>query len=164
MRPPTQRRPTLVAATAPPPHWAAENTAKAVPETPAAPQAGPDDDLPPPHLDTTPKRAELADKPQRPLSPLGIRVSSAVGFEPLLLTYSADCPSDWLRTAKFAWLLDGRSIGEGVNGQRTLAQPGDYSLDLVAVTKDGVEHRASRRIRVLKSVETSAVPGSAMSP
>jgi hypothetical protein len=96
--------------------------------------------------------------PAAPLSPLGIRVSSAIGFEPLLLVYSADCPAEWHRTADFYWTLNGNKIGYGVNGQRTLSDPGDYTLDLLVVTEDGTEHRASRRIRVLKQVQGGPTP------
>jgi len=112
----------------------------------------------PPAATATPTPRRPTEPAQRPLSPLGVRVSSAVGFEPLLLAYSADCPVDWHRTADFFWTLNGRKIGHGVNGQRTITEPGDYTLEVLVVTQDGAEHRASRRIRVLRNVETSAAP------
>ncbi len=83
-----------------------------------------------------------------------IRVSSAIGFDPLLLVYSAECPADWHRSADFYWTLDGRNIGHGVNGQRTIVQPGDHKLELLVVTQDGTEHRAARRVRVLRNADT----------
>ena len=88
---------------------------------------------------------------------MGIRVSSAIGFEPLLLAYSADCPADWHRTADFLWSLNGEKIGKGINGQRTLAHAGDYVLELLVVTRGGHEYHATRRIRVLEDIQTSAV-------
>jgi poly(3-hydroxybutyrate) depolymerase len=89
-------------------------------------------------------------------TPVAISVSSAIGFEPLLVVYSAECPADWYQTAKFRWTLNGESIGDKVNGQRTIALPGDYDLELLVVTKDGGQHRATRQIRVLKSLDRSA--------
>lgn len=95
-------------------------------------------------------------------APLSISLSSAVGFEPLLLVYAAECPSDWQRSASFQWTLNGQRIGQGVNGQKTILAPGDYTLEVVVVTRDGAEHRARRQIRVLKSMEASAgAPGRA---
>jgi predicted esterase len=140
----TQRRPILVAAPAPLP----------APPVPSAPP-----EAPPPTLapgEPTPSRGAAAAKAQRLLSPIGIRVSASVGFEPLMLVYSADCPSDWYRTAQFHWTLDGKDVGQDVNGQRALAKPGDYMLELRVVTAEGVEHRSARRIRVLKNPETAA--------
>lgn len=99
----------------------------------------------------TPQRKYRAAQSGQTSRPLAIRVSSAIGFEPLALVYSVDCPSDWHRTADFYWTLDGKKIGLGVNGQRTIAAPGDHMLGLLVVTSDGTEHRASRRIRVLSN-------------
>ncbi len=132
----TPRRPVMTAGTPAAATVAAEAPAATPPPTPARP----------------------TETPQKPLSPLGVRVSSAVGFEPLLLVYSADCPAEWHRTADFLWTLNGKKIGHGVNGQRTITEPGDYTLEVLVVTPQGAEHRASRRIRVLRHVETSAAP------
>ena len=112
----------------------------------------------PPPGEPTPGRGSAAANAPRAPSPVGIRVSSAIGFEPLLLVYSADCPTDWQRTAQFNWTLDGKDLGQGLNGQRTIAQPGDYLLALRVVTKDGATHEMARRIRVLKSLEATALP------
>lgn len=106
----------------------------------------------------TPKRAAASSKAGQPLGPLAIRVSSAIGFEPLLLVYSAECPSDWHRTAQFYWTLNGKHIADGVNGQRTISEPGDYTLEVRVLTAAGVEHRAARQIRVLRNVEAQATP------
>jgi predicted esterase len=145
----TQRRPVMMAVTVPP-------------EPPPAPARAPDlvVEEPPPTLaqvEPTPSRGSQAGRGQRPASPVGIRVSASVGFEPLLLVYSADCPVDWQRRAAFHWTLDGKDVGQGLNGQRVIAEPGDYMLELRVATRDGAEHRAARRIRVLKSPEAAAV-------
>lgn len=106
--------------------------------------------------ETPHRRRDHREEPQEPL--VGIRVSSAVGFEPLLIAYSAECPTDWHRSADFRWSLNGEGIGRGLNGQKTIGRPGDYTLGLHVVTADGNEYRTHRRIRVLKSLEANSAP------
>jgi predicted esterase len=86
---------------------------------------------------------------EKPRSQVAIRVSSAIGFEPLHLSYSAECPIDWQRSARFFWFLNGKPISNEVNGQRTLADAGDYELRLRVLTAAGDEHWDSWTIRVL---------------
>ncbi|MBN2445710.1 MAG: prolyl oligopeptidase family serine peptidase [Phycisphaerae bacterium] len=83
---------------------------------------------------------------------LSIRVSSAIGIQPLHLGYSASCPSTWYDSAKFLWTLNNEPIGNTVNGQRTLTQAGEHTLGLLVVTPDNQEYRATRRIRVLPHI------------
>lgn len=104
----------------------------------------------------TPPRSNARPRAASTRSQLGIAVSSAVGFEPLLLVFSAECPAEWHRTADFLWTLDGKPVAHTVNGQKTISTPGDYRLELLVVTQDGTEHRAGRQIRVLSDAETSA--------
>ena len=80
---------------------------------------------------------------------IAIRVSSAIGIQPLHLGFWADCPRDWQRTANFAWTLNGQPVANGVNGQKTIADDGDHTLGLTVTTPDGKQYRTSRRIRVL---------------
>jgi poly(3-hydroxybutyrate) depolymerase len=94
--------------------------------------------------------------PTGPMPRVSIDVPSSIGFEPLLLVYSADCPRDWYRQADFHWTLNGEKIGTGLNGQRTVAQPGDYDLQLRVIAPNGREYRAHKTIRVLRNVETSS--------
>jgi dienelactone hydrolase len=144
-RPATQRRPVLMATTMSP--------AAAPPAAPPVIAAPPDPQFEEPRpADPTPRRGGSQKTAKLPV-PITIRVSATIGFEPLLLVYSADCPADWQRTASFTWFLDSKVIGQDLNGQRTITQPGEYALDLRVVTRDGTEHRASRRIRVLKNLE-----------
>lgn len=100
----------------------------------------------------TPQRAPAipAAAANRP-SPLGIRISSAVGVEPLHLDFSADCPASWYASTDFLWTLDGIPIASGLNGQKTITDPGEHVLALLAVTVDGFEYRASKNIRVIAS-------------
>lgn len=93
--------------------------------------------------------------PPPPRSPVSIRVSSAIGTEPFVLAFSADCPADWQRNADFLWTLNGDTICSGVNGEKTIAQAGEHTLGLLVVTSDGQEHRAYRLIRVLPHIEST---------
>jgi hypothetical protein len=92
-------------------------------------------------------------------NPLKIRVSSAIGIEPLHLGFSAECPLSWRETADFLWTLNGEPIGHGVNGQKTLVQAGEHTLTVLVVTANGEEHRATRTIRVLPRLERNSVSG-----
>lgn len=82
-------------------------------------------------------------------SQVTVRVSAAIGLVPLHLGFSADCPSDWVRSSDFLWTLDGQKVCSGINGQKTITKPGTYELGVLVVTADGAEHRASRNVRVL---------------
>ncbi len=86
-----------------------------------------------------------------PASPpaLTIRVSSAIGIEPLYLGYFAECPIDWRRNARFEWYLNGQAIGVGLNGHKTLGAPGEHTLAVKVTTREGERYEAERRIRVL---------------
>jgi poly(3-hydroxybutyrate) depolymerase len=89
-------------------------------------------------------------------APLSIWLSSAVANAPLLLEFTPECPADWQRTADFVWTLNGRTIATGIEGVTTIAEPGEYTLGLLVVTSDGGEHWASRKVRVLASLEAHA--------
>ncbi len=80
---------------------------------------------------------------------VSVRVSSAVGIDPLYIGFSVDCPSDWIRTAEFLWTLDGKELCSGVNGQKTLTKPGIYDLAVQVTTVSGETHRARKNVRVL---------------
>jgi poly(3-hydroxybutyrate) depolymerase len=104
---------------------------------------------------STPPRRTAPTTTSRERAPVSVRVSSAIGMEPLYLGFSADCPSDWHATADFLWTLNGDPVCNGVNGQKTLAEPGEHTLGLLVVTPDGQEHRAYRLIRVLPRISAS---------
>ena len=106
----------------------------------------------------TPSRKTASREAARPRSRMSIRVSSAIGTEPLILAFSADCPSDWHRTADFLWTLNGDPICNGVNGQKTITKPGEHTLGLLVVTRDEQEHRAYRLIRVLPHLGAARNP------
>lgn len=89
---------------------------------------------------------------------VSIRVSAAVGIEPLNLTYSAECPNEWYNSADFAWTLNGTLIGRGVNGAKTLSDSGDYTLGLAVVTRAGDEYRTSKLIRVVPRSAANSPP------
>lgn len=125
---------------------------------PTAPPPSPPAASPP----LTPERASAIparNVPRR--DPTNIRVGSAIGLEPLHLSYSAEVPVDWYDTASFLWTLNGETLGTAVNGQKTIATPGEHLLELLVVTREGTEHRASRTIRVIPrlSAANSGGPG-----
>ena len=101
-----------------------------------------------------PRRTAAVPRQVERRSLLKIRVSSAIGIEPLHLGFSAECPAGWRTTANFRWMLDGEPIGTGMNGQKTLVEAGEHTLGLLVVTAQGIEHRATRTIRVLPRLET----------
>ena len=103
----------------------------------------------------TPTGQATAPPAERPRARISIRVSTAIGTEPLTLAFSAECPADWLRSADFLWTLDGNPVCSGVNGQKTITQPGEHTLGLLVVTRDGREHRAFRLIRVLPNIRSA---------
>jgi len=110
----------------------------------------------PPAGPVTPKRRGVSDSSSAAAVPIAISVSSTIGFAPLLLVFGAECPTEWYRSADFAWRLNGTLIGQGVNGQTTITEPGDYTLEL-CVTADRREPQCVRRtIRVLRGTETAA--------
>lgn len=90
-----------------------------------------------------------------PRNPVNIRVSSAIGISPLHLGFSAECPAGWHSTADFLWTLDGEDIASGVNGQKTLSEPGVHTLGLLVVTRTGETYRTQRTIRVLPRLSNS---------
>jgi poly(3-hydroxybutyrate) depolymerase len=122
--------------------------------TPPSRAASGKTNVPPGNDTATPERTAAIPRRTVGRSPLKIRVSSAIGIEPLHLGFSAECPASWRESADFLWTLDGQPIGNGLNGQKTLAEAGEHTLGVLAVTAQGEEYRATRTIRVL--------PGEAM--
>lgn len=105
----------------------------------------------------TPNRGNAVTTNEHPRrSPLAIRVSSAIGLQPMSLSFWAEAPSDWADSASFQWTLDGKTIGNGLNGQKSLPDAGEFTLGLLAVTSEGIEYRVSRNIRVLPKSSASA--------
>ena len=96
-------------------------------------------------------------------SPVSIRVSSAIGIEPLHLGFSAECPTGWRSSADFLWTLNGENIAGGVNGQKTLSTAGVHTLELLVVTDAGETYRTQRTIRVLPRL-SNATSVNAASP
>lgn len=116
---------------------------------PLSPPAVDDPTLTPRRSSAIPTRVPRAD-------PVSIRVSPAIGVEPLQMTFSAECPSAWYRSATFSWMLGDTVIADGANGQRTITDPGEHTLRLSVVTEDGQTYSATRTIRVIPRVATTA--------
>ncbi|TWT41761.1 hypothetical protein RAS1_28830 [Phycisphaerae bacterium RAS1] len=129
---------------------------------PAAEPVRPVASAPPSAASVPPTAARQTGLPARTppkLSPLSIRVSSAIGVEPLHVGFWAECPSDWQRSAEFQWMIDGQPIASGVNGQSTFRAAGDHTLGLRVLTAEGEEHRAYRQIRVIEAAGASRAGG-----
>lgn len=90
---------------------------------------------------------------------LSIRVSSAIGIEPLHLGFSAECPANWANTADFLWTINDQPVGSGIAGQKTITRAGVYKLGVLVVTRDGQEHRAQRTVRVLPRLRNDTIVG-----
>lgn len=105
---------------------------------------------------TPPRGAATPDARSAPRL-LTIRATPRTGIEPLYLNFSAECPPSWHRTADFLWTMNGETIGHGINGQKTVAEPGDHTLGLLVVTSDGQEYRAYQTIRVIPRITAGAV-------
>lgn len=140
--PPTEPRVTVKTSLGPPPGQAKNDSRlsrEPVPQDSPQVQAQP-----------TQRRANAVPSQAVPRrDPLAIRVSSAIGIEPLHLNFSAECPPEWYNNSSFAWTIGGEAAGNGVNGQKTIAKPGEYVLSLLVTRPDGGEHRSSRTIRVI---------------
>lgn len=152
--PPSEPRVTVKTSLGPPPGQAKNSTNKPVrepvPQDQQLVQAQP-----------TQRRANAVPSQAIPRrDPLAIRVSSAIGIEPLHLNFSAECPPEWYNNSSFAWTIGGEAAGSGVNGQKTIAKPGEYVLSLLVTRPDGVEHRSSRTIRVIPRLNASTAANS----
>lgn len=88
--------------------------------------------------------------------PVSIYATPRTGVEPLNVSFSADCPSDWQRTAVFQWSLNGRPFAAGVNGNKTIGEPGEHVLELTVTTPAGQEHRAAQVLRVIPRLSASS--------
>lgn len=108
---------------------------------------------------TTPPRRQAPAIPSAERSNMvQIRVTAAIGIEPLHLGFAAECPASWRESADFLWTLNGKPIGRGINGQQTLASAGEHELGLLVVTRNSQEHRATMKIRVLPRLDASVGP------
>lgn len=129
--------------------WPLDESTRPITASSDARGAGPQRQTPPRTAGAALKGADQTRYASDSAQPVAIRVSSAIGIEPLSLGYWADCPRDWQRSADFVWTLDGKPIGSGINGQKTLADAGDHTLGLTVTLRDGQQFRSARRIRVL---------------
>lgn len=148
-RPPTAENPRVASTAAPTPRSPVLHARSGPAEAPGGWQVA----RPPGPATTAAQRA--AQPPPLPRTPVAIRVSSAIGTNPLVLAFSADCPADWHRNAQFLWTLNGDPIANQVNGQKTISEPGEHTLGLLVTTRDAREYRAYRLIRVLPAIESS---------
>lgn len=83
---------------------------------------------------------------------VSVSASSTFGLQPLYVGFTVNCPEDWTRKADFLWTLDGQELCRGMNGQKTLNEPGVYNLAVKVTAPDGKTYDASRTIRVLPPI------------
>ena len=95
----------------------------------------------------------LSEERRNQVYPCSIRVSSAIGIEPLHIGYSADVKKEISRDSNYIWTLDGEPVGNRINGQRTLNEVGEHTLGLLVLEPNGKEHRAYRLVRVLPRLQ-----------
>lgn len=148
-------QPPPAPAAAKPPDSASGNTAGAVAPPPVAKSPPPPAHKPSPAFVAVEPSAAAPSTPSAsgpsPSATLGIGLSSASGHVPFVLSFEAESPPQWRAGVMYYWTLNGQRVAEGPRGEQTIAEPGDYALELLAVTSDGAEHRAARTIRALGS-------------
>jgi len=83
-------------------------------------------------------------------NPLRLRVSSPIGLAPHALSFSALVPDDVARGATFLWTDNGVPIASGINGQTSMAEPGEHILEVVMTTRDGKTYSARKAINVIE--------------
>ena len=101
---------------------------------------------------TTRKRTTRFDPKRKvaDLQPLGIRLSAHIGISPMLMSYTVQIPLDMRKDADILWIDNGEPMSRGISGQKTLTEPGRHKVEVLVVTKDHREYRASKTVTVLE--------------
>ena len=84
------------------------------------------------------------------LQPLGIRLSAHIGISPMLMSYTVQIPPEMRKGADILWIDNGEPMSRGISGQKTLTKPGRHKVEVLVVTKDNREYRASKTVTVLE--------------
>ena len=83
-------------------------------------------------------------------NPLHVRLSAYIGISPMLLSYTVQMPKNMLAGADILWMDNGQPVSHGISGQRSLVQPGQHKLEVLVVTQNNSEYRASKTVTVLE--------------
>ena len=84
------------------------------------------------------------------LNPLTVRLSAHIGISPMLMSYTVHIPMEMRKGADVLWIDNGEPISRGISGQRTLAAPGQHKIEVLVVTQDNREFRATKTVTVLE--------------
>ena len=108
--------------------------------------------LPAPKSSPAQKRTTRFDPKRKPadLQPLGIRLSAHIGISPMLMSYTVQIPLGMREDAEILWIDNGEPMSRGISGQKTLTKPGRHKVEVLVVTKDNREYRASKTVTVLE--------------
>ncbi len=100
----------------------------------------------------TPKRTTRSDPKRKvaDLQPLGIRLSAHIGISPMPMSYTVQIPPAMRKGADILWIDNGEPMSRGISGQKILIEPGQHKVEVLVVTKDNREYRASKTVTVLE--------------
>lgn len=88
--------------------------------------------------------------PRNSVEPVGIRlVGPSVGDCPLQVAFSTDLPADQTSEAEFVWKCNDAVVCNSQRGVKRFDQPGEYTLSVFVLTRDGRELRGATRIHAL---------------
>ncbi len=101
---------------------------------------------------TTRKRTTRFDPKRKvaDLQPLGIRLSAHIGISPMPMSYTVQIPPEMKKDADILWIDNGEPMSRGISGQKILTRPGQHKVEVLVVTKDNREYRASKTVTVLE--------------
>jgi len=108
--------------------------------------------LPAPKSKTARKRTTRLDPKRKvaDLQPLGIRLSAHIGISPMPMSYTVQIPAEMRKDADILWIDNGEPMSRGISGQKILTRPGQHKVEVLVVTKDNREYRASKTVTVLE--------------
>ena len=95
-------------------------------------------------------RFEPKQKKVEDVQPLGIRLSAHIGISPMLMVYTVQIPLGMRKDADILWMDNGEPMPGGISGQKILIEPGRHKVEVLVVTKDNREYRASETVTVLE--------------
>ncbi len=68
----------------------------------------------------------------------------------MLMSYTVQIPLEMRKGADILWIDNGEPMSRGISGQKTLTEPGRHKVEVLVVTKDNREYRASKTVTVLE--------------
>ncbi|MEE8169038.1 MAG: hypothetical protein V3T70_00690, partial [Phycisphaerae bacterium] len=93
--------------------------------------------------------AQRAQWQSRPVRHVNVRVTGASGgFSPLYVAFNTDLPAEMINGADFLWTHNGAPLCDTSRGAKILQSPGEHTLAVLIITRDGQEYRGSTTIDV----------------